>query len=65
MEEGGYGRDIKEDVRNTWKKLVESEERLKFWKNMVGLKLCVREVENLGEDLKNKFRSEVMKGGEK
>ena len=64
MEEGGLGQDNKDEVRNAWKKLIESEERLKFWKKMVGLGLAVREVEHLGEDLKNKFRSEFMKGVE-
>ena len=62
MEEGGRGRDVQDDVRNTWRKLVESEERLKFWKKMVGLGLGVREVEHYGEGLKEKFRSEKMKG---
>ena len=32
---------------------------------MVGLGIAVREVEHLGEDLKDKFRSERMKGGRK
>ena len=65
IEEGGKRRDSKDTVRNVWRKLVESEERLKFWKRMVGLGLGVREVEHLGEDLKQKFRSEVMRGGKK
>ena len=63
IEEGGKRRDSKDTVRNVWRKLVESEERLKFWKRMVGLGLGVREVEHLGEDLKQKFRSEEMRGG--
>ena len=33
MEEGGKGQDaVKNSLRNEWKKLVECEERLKFWK---------------------------------
>ena len=51
MEEGGTGRDSKDAVRTIWRKLVELEERLKVWKKI------------LGGDLKEKFRSEQMKGG--
>ena len=36
-EEGGKGQDAKNNVRNAWRKLTESEERLKFWKKMVGI----------------------------
>ena len=50
-------------LRNAWRKLVESEERLKFWRKMVGWEIGVREIEHLGEDLKGKFRSMKMKGG--
>ena len=57
MEEGGNGRESKDKLRNSWRKMIESEERLKFWKNMVGLELGVREIENLGDDIKQKFRS--------
>ena len=46
IEEGGNGRDAKDEVRNSWRKLIESEERLNFWKRMVGLGLGVREVFN-------------------
>ena len=30
---------------------------------MVGWKLCVRELAHIGEELKSKFRSDMMKGG--
>ena len=60
MEEGGIRQDL---LRNAWRKLVESEERLKFWRKMVGWEIGVREIEHLGEDLKGKFRSMKMKGG--
>ena len=65
-EEGGVrqGDDIvkaKNDLRDGWKKLIESEERLKFFKRMVGWDLEVREIEHLGVDLNNKFKSERMK----
>ena len=64
MEEGGAKPDsAKDTLRNEWKKLVESEERLRFWKQMVRWDLCVRELEHLGDDIKNKFRSDSMKGG--
>ena len=67
MEEGGHGQgdaavEAKNDLRNGWRKLVESEERLAFFKKMVGWELQVREIEHLGEDLNNKFKSEKMKG---
>ena len=63
MEEGGIGRESKDNLRNAWRKLIESEERLRFWKNMVGIELGVREIENLGENIKEKFRSEAIKEG--
>ena len=67
MEEGGNEQgDVlttaKNNLRNDWKKLIESEERLLFFKKMVGWDLQVREIEHLGDDLNNKFRSEKMKG---
>ena len=61
MEEGGNRQD---HLRNAWRKLVESEERLRFWKKMVGWEVGVREIEHLGEDLKEKFRSMQMKEGQ-
>ena len=67
MEEGGSEQgstltaNAKNDLRNEWRKLIESEERLAFFKKMVGLRLSVREIEHFGEDLNNKFRSEQMK----
>ena len=65
-EEGGMRQSeevikAKNDFRDGWRKLVESEERLKFFKRMVGWNLEVREIEHLGEDLNNKFRSERMR----
>ena len=67
MEEGGTGQGdatdtLKDDLRNGWKKLVDSEERLCFFKKMVGLNLQVREIEHFGEDLNSKFRSEKIRG---
>ena len=69
MEEGGVGQGedasiAKDILRDTWRKMVESEERLRLFKKMVGLGLQVRELEHVGEELHSKFRSEVMKGGE-
>ena len=65
-EEGrGQGFEItkaKNDLRNIWRKLVESEERLLFFKKMVLGGLQVREIEHLGEEINNKFKSEQMKG---
>ena len=64
IEEGGKGQDaVKNSLRNKWKKLVECEERLRFWKRMVGKGMSVRELAHIGEDIKNKFRSESMKEG--
>ena len=68
MEERGTRQDYeptaaKDSLRDKWRKLIESEERLLFFKKMVGMGLNVRELEHLGEDLNNKFRSETMKGG--
>ena len=56
MEEEGLGQESKNRLRNAWRKMIESEERLKFWKNMVGLDIGVREVEHLSGDIKEKFR---------
>ena len=57
---GGNRQDI---VRNVWKKLIECEERLTFWKNMVKLGIGVREVEHMCEEIREKYRSEIMKSG--
>ena len=59
-ESGGSRQDI---VRDCWKKLVECEERLTFWKKMVGLGIGVRELESIGEEIRDKYRSESMKSG--
>ena len=59
VESGGIGQDI---VRDIWKKLVECEERLCFWKKMVGMGIGVRELEHIGEEIRDKYRSESMKG---
>ena len=61
MEEGGSRQN---NLRNAWRKLVESEERLRFWKKVVGWEVGVREIEHLGDDLKDKFRSMQMRGGQ-
>ena len=66
IEEGGprQGCEVKEakdDLRNGWKKLIESEERLRFFRKMVKWDLEVREIEHLGEVLNNKLRSERMR----
>ena len=64
IEAGGIRQESKVMLRNAWKKQVESEERLRFWKHMVGMNIGVREVENISEDIKVKYRSERMKGGQ-
>ena len=38
-------------MRNSGKKLIECEERLTFWKNMVKLGIGVREVEHMCEEI--------------
>ena len=63
IEEGGSRQDIKNTLRNAWRKQIESEERLGFLKKMVGMNIGVREVEHLSEDIVEKYRSEKMKGG--
>ena len=59
-ESGGKRQDI---VREIWRKLVECEERLAFWRKMVALGIGVRELEYIGEDIRDKYRSESMKSG--
>jgi len=53
--------NAKNELRDEWKKLIEDEERLRFFKKMSGWKLNVREIEHLGENLNAKFRSESMR----
>ena len=60
VESGGTSQDI---IRNAWKKLIECEERLTFWKKMVKLGIGAREVEHMCEDIRDKYRSEIMKSG--
>ena len=57
--EGGYGQN---SLRNKWKKLVECEERVRFWKKMLDWKLGVRELESISESIRQKFRSEMREG---
>ena len=59
-ESGGKRQDI---VRDIWRKLVECEERLAFWRKMVALGIGVRELEHMGEEIRDKYRSESMKSG--
>ena len=61
IKEGGKRQDA---VRDIWRKQVESEERLSFFKKMVGREINVRELQHIGMELHNKFRSEDMKLGE-
>ena len=61
IEEGGRRIDA---VRDAWRKQIESEERLKFWRKILRWDISVREIQHLGEDIHNKFRSEDMKLGE-
>ena len=68
MEEEGNGQDTvnthaRDNLRDVGRRQVESEERLRFFKKMVGLNLTVIDVEHLGDELNNKFRSDCMKGG--
>ena len=59
-ENGGSRQDV---VRNIWRKLVECEERVSFWKRMIEWGVGVRELEHIGEDIREKFRSESMQDG--
>ena len=68
MEEGGVGQGedasiAKDILRDTRRKMVESEERLRFFKKMVGREINVRELQHIGMELHNKFRSEDMRLG--
>ena len=56
-ESGGSRQDV---VRDIWRKLVECEERLTFWKKMVGMRIGVREIEHLGEDIREKYAMEIV-----
>ena len=57
MEQEGSNRqdsdtaNARDNLRDEWKKLVESEERHNFLKKMVGREISVREIEHFGEDL--------------
>ena len=57
------GGSRQDSVRDTWRKLVECQERIKFWRKMIGWGVGVKELEYLGEDLRAKYRSEDMKKG--
>ena len=59
-ENGGDRQNI---VRDLCRKLVECEERLTFWRKMVKLGIGGREVEHLGDDIREKYRSESYKSG--
>ena len=56
-QEGGIGQDR---VKERWHKLVESEARVSFWGELVRLKVGNRELENIGENLHEHFRSKIM-----
>jgi len=60
IEIGGERQDV---VRNIWRKQIECEERVTFWKRMLEWGVGVRELEHMGDDLKEKFRSASMKEG--
>ena len=60
IEIGGKRQDV---VRDIWKKMIECEERITFWKRMIEWGVGVRELEHMGEGIKEKFRSEVMQSG--
>ena len=60
IEIGGKRQDV---VRDIWKKMIECEERITFWKRMIEWGVGVRELEHMGEGIKEKFRSEVMHSG--
>ena len=63
IKEGGARQETKDRLRNAWRKQIESEERLGFWRKMAGLNIGVREIEHISEDFKEKFWSERMKEG--
>ena len=68
MEEGGLRQDsdttsARDTLRDRRRRLIESEERLKFFRKMVGWELTVRDIEHFGDDLNSKFRSETMREG--
>ena len=51
IEAGGKRQETNRILRNAWKKQIESEERLRFWKRMVGINIGVREVENISDEI--------------
>ena len=57
------GAKRQDSVRNIWKKQIECEERVKFWRSMINCGAGVRELESIGENIKEKFRSVEMKNG--
>ena len=44
-------------VKEKWKKLVESEARVKYWGDLVRMGAGTKELELIGESLHQKFRS--------
>ena len=60
VDSGGTRQD---EVRNIWRKLIECEERVSFWKRMLEGGVGVRELEHMGDEIRERFRSENMKGG--
>ena len=69
MEERGQGqgaedtnvKSAKDVLRDLWRKLNNSEERLCFFCRMFGRALEMRDIEHLGEEINDKFKSERMK----
>ena len=55
------GAKRRDSVRNTWRKQIECEERGKFWRKMIDCGAGVRELESIGEKIKDKFRSDKIK----
>ena len=56
--------DMRQDkIRDLWKKLVESEARIEFWGELVRLGVGSKELELIGENIHERFRSKKMNGG--
>ena len=62
-DKGENGGNRQDPVRDTWKKLIECEERLTFLKRMIQVGIGVRELEHLGDEIRERYRSERMKSG--